>query len=314
MGQFDTFTQPARAAVLFARDEALRLQHDYIGTEHLLLGLLHDPDELAARALNSLGVELVNARLTVEQTIGRGPGPVLGQIDVTSDLRQVLTTALSESKSFDHHYVGTEHVLLGLVQDPGQGARRVLDALGLFSADIRSVIADLRLRPGSSSENGKPGAVVEPETDPFDRLSPLGLSALQHARAEAADLGHDHVGVIHLLIGLATEERGVACRILHDIGVVPERLRETVAFVLGPASPGSAEAGDPTPRLRSVLNLAANEASRLGHAEIGTGHLLLGLAHAGNHIAAGICETLGVRLVGVIPLLERTEGQGAALD
>ncbi len=136
--RFDKFTERARKALSLAQEEAQRLQHNYIGTEHLLLGLIREGDGVAAKVLGSLGVELDKARSSVESIIGRGDRVVLGEIGLTPRAKKVIELAVDEARRLHHHYLGTEHLLLGLVRE-GQGiAAGVLDNLGVSLEKVRT--------------------------------------------------------------------------------------------------------------------------------------------------------------------------------
>ena len=129
--RFDKFTVRARKALHLAQEEAQRLQHNYIGTEHLLLGLIREGDGVAAKVLNNLGVDLDKARSSVESVIGQGNRVVTGEIGLTPRAKKVIELAVDEARRLNHHYIGTEHLLLGLVRE-GEGiAAGVLESLGV---------------------------------------------------------------------------------------------------------------------------------------------------------------------------------------
>ena len=138
MGHFDKFTERARKVLSFSQEEAQRFGHDYIGTEHLLLGLLRERDGVAANVLRSLGVELEAVRNAVESIIGRGSRVVLGDIGLTPRAKKVMELAVDEARRLNHHYIGTEHLLLGLLRE-GEGiAAGVLRSLGLDLEHVRA--------------------------------------------------------------------------------------------------------------------------------------------------------------------------------
>ncbi len=136
MGKFPHFTDRAYHAVTLAEAEALGLRHNYVGTEHLLLGLLGIDDGAAAQVLTRLGVSAPEARSEIEQVIGRGSAPTAGQPPFTPRSKKVLELAHGEAKRLGHNYVGTEHLLLGLVRE-GEGlAAQILGRLGADRAGI----------------------------------------------------------------------------------------------------------------------------------------------------------------------------------
>jgi ATP-dependent Clp protease ATP-binding subunit ClpC len=117
---FERFTDSARRAVVHAREEARRLDHEHIGTEHLLLGLLHDDTEGSAQAFGNAGVRLDAARTQVEELTGRGAAPAEGEIPFTPRAKKVLELSLREALQLGHDYIGSEHIVLGLLRE-GEG-------------------------------------------------------------------------------------------------------------------------------------------------------------------------------------------------
>ena len=143
---FERFTDRARHSIVLAQVEARMLNHNYIGTEHILLGLVHEGEGPAARALTSLDVSLEAVRGEVEQIIGQGQAAPTGHIPFTPRAKKVLELALREALQLGHNYIGTEHILLGLVREGEGVAAQVLVALG---ADLdRTRQAVLRLLEG----------------------------------------------------------------------------------------------------------------------------------------------------------------------
>ena len=131
MDRFDKFTERARKVLTLAQEEAQRFNHNYIGTEHLLLGLVREGEGVAAKVLANLGVELNKVRTAVEFIIGRGDRTVVGEIGLTPRAKKVIELAVDEARRLNHHYIGTEHLLLGLVRE-GEGiAAGVLESLGV---------------------------------------------------------------------------------------------------------------------------------------------------------------------------------------
>ena len=129
--KFDRFTVRARKVLTLAQEEAQRLQHDYIGTEHLLLGLVREGEGVAAKVLTTLDVDLDAARERVEAIIGRGKHTVLGEIRLTPRAKKVIELAVDEAKRLNHDYIGTEHLLLGLLREGHGIGAGVLEDLGV---------------------------------------------------------------------------------------------------------------------------------------------------------------------------------------
>jgi ATP-dependent Clp protease ATP-binding subunit ClpC len=136
--RFDKFTERARKVLHLAQEEAQRLQHNYIGTEHLLLGLIREGEGVAAKVLRNLGVDLNEARSAVETIIGRGNRVVVGEVGLTPRAKKVIELAVDEARHLNHPYIGTEHLLLGLVRE-GQGiAAGTLEKLGVDLKKVRA--------------------------------------------------------------------------------------------------------------------------------------------------------------------------------
>jgi len=136
--RFEKFTERARKVLRLAQEEAQRFQHNYIGTEHLMLGLVREGEGVAAKVLASLGVDLEQVRRAVEDIIGRGDRIVLGEFGLTPRAKKVIEMAVDEARRLNHHYIGTEHLLLGLVGE-GEGiAAGVLESLGVDLEKVRT--------------------------------------------------------------------------------------------------------------------------------------------------------------------------------
>jgi len=136
--KFEKFTEHARRVIALAQEEAQRLNHNYMGTEHLLLGLIREGDGVAAKVLVELGVRPYEVRARVIHIIGRGDRIVLGDIGLTPRAKKVIELAVDESRRLNQHYVGTEHLLLGLVRE-GEGiAAKVLESLGVNLQRVRT--------------------------------------------------------------------------------------------------------------------------------------------------------------------------------
>jgi ATP-dependent Clp protease ATP-binding subunit ClpC len=158
---FERFTERARQVVVLAQDEARALKHNYIGTEHILLGLLREEEGLAARVLESLDITVEEVRAQVARIVGQGDEVTTGQIPFTPRAKKVLELALREALSLGHNYIGTEHILLGLVREnEGVAARILLD----FDADaekIRNEIIRMLSGPGRRQQGGGGGVPGE---------------------------------------------------------------------------------------------------------------------------------------------------------
>jgi ATP-dependent Clp protease ATP-binding subunit ClpC len=187
MDRFDKFTDRARKVLTLAQDEAQRFNHNYIGTEHLLLGLVREGEGVAARVLENMNVELPKVRTAVEFIIGRGDRPVVGEVGLTPRAKRVIELAIDEARRLGHNYIGTEHLLLGLVRE-GEGiAAGVLESLGVNLDKVRHEVIRVLSQstaagPGSSSSDTKRGSGSKTPT-----VDQLGINLTEAARAGKLD-------------------------------------------------------------------------------------------------------------------------------
>ena len=172
---FERFTDRARRVVVLAQEEARMLNHNYIGTEHLLLGLIHEGEGVAARALEAMGISLEVVRQQVEEIIGQGQEAPSGHIPFTPRAKKVLELSLREANQLGHEYIGTEHILLGLVREGDGVAAQVLVKLGADLNRVRQqVIELLRGQAGrSAAGQDRPAHRRERARPPDDVLARL---------------------------------------------------------------------------------------------------------------------------------------------
>jgi len=164
---FERFTERARLVVVLAQDEARGLKHNYIGTEHILLGLLREGEGLAARVLGSFDITVEEVRAQVARIVGQGEVVTTGQIPFTPRAKKVLELALREAISLGHDYIGTEHILLGIVREnEGVAARILLD----FDADAEKVRNEIVRMLSGKEPSGRTAEPVE-ATEAFPPVS-----------------------------------------------------------------------------------------------------------------------------------------------
>jgi ATP-dependent Clp protease ATP-binding subunit ClpC len=158
---FERFTERARQVIVLAQDEARALKHNYIGTEHLLLGLLREEEGLAARVLESFEITVEEVRAQVARIVGQGDEVTGGQIPFTPRSKKILELSLREAISLGHNYIGTEHILLGLMREGEGVAVQILLDLGAGPSTVRDEL--LRMLSGARGETGQPS---RPMRDP----------------------------------------------------------------------------------------------------------------------------------------------------
>ncbi|HYP39496.1 MAG TPA: ATP-dependent Clp protease ATP-binding subunit [Chloroflexia bacterium] len=289
--RFDKFTERARKVLQLAQEEAQRFNHNYIGTEHILLGLVREGDGVAARVLNNLGIELHKVRSAVEFIIGRGDRQVLGEIGLTPRAKRVIELAVDEARRLNHHYIGTEHLLLGLVRE-GEGiAAGVLESLGVSLEKVRGQVIEV-LKSSSGYSSGS-GGKTSSKTPYVDALG-TDLTALAAAGKLGPLVGRQKEieRVIQILsrrtknnpaligepgVGKTAIVEGLAQRIINN--EVPETLRgkRVLALDMGALVAGTKYRGEFEERLKKVVAEIKDSSSILFIDEL---HTLVGAGAA----------------------------------
>jgi ATP-dependent Clp protease ATP-binding subunit ClpC len=300
---FERFTERARQVVVLAQDEARALKHNYIGTEHILLGLLREEEGLAARVLDSLDITVEDVRANVARIVGQGEEVTTGQIPFTPRAKKVLELALREALSLGHNYIGTEHILLGLVREnEGVAARILLD----FDADaekIRNEIIRMLSGPGRRSQSGGSGAPAGAAGSPEAKKSSKLLDQFGRNLTKLATEGKldpvigRHTEVERMMqilvrrmknnpvligepgVGKTAVVEGLAQRI--SSGQVPDLLKDKQIYTLDLAAlvAGSKYRGEFEERLKKVMK------------EIGQrGDIILFIDELHNLVGAGAAE------------------------
>jgi ATP-dependent Clp protease ATP-binding subunit ClpC len=272
---FERFTDRARRVVVLAQEEARFLNHNYIGTEHILLGLLNEGEGIAAQALESLDIDLASVRDEVVKIIGQGQQSPSGHIPFTPRAKKVLELSLREALQLGHNYIGTEHILLGLIREGEGVAAQVLQQLGAELQKVRQTVIQLLSGPGGGEEqqpksSGSSGR--ESASTGSTVLDQFGRNYTQMAREGALDpvIGRTREieRVMQILsrrtknnpvligepgVGKTAIVEGLAQRIVSD--EVPENLRGKSLYTLdlGALVAGSRYRGDFEERLKKVL-------------------------------------------------------------
>jgi ATP-dependent Clp protease ATP-binding subunit ClpA len=292
-GPFERFNDRAKRVLAFAQDEAIRFKHNYIGTEHLLLGLVREGESVAANVLNSLGVELSKVRTAVEFIIGPGDAANMpsspSEITISPRTKKVIELAIDEARKLNHRHIGPEHLLLGLVRE-GQGiASGVIESLGVTLEKVRQqVLATLGKEVPEPATNVYSNILVQ--SGPFDLLDDAAKRVLSLAEEEARQMRHNWIGTEHMLIALARSD-GVAQRTLKELGVTLELARAGVFKAVPPAETEVTEV-TVTPRVKTLVGkaimLAAPQSDR-----VRPQHLLLALVADPNGIGSQVLTQLG---------------------
>jgi ATP-dependent Clp protease ATP-binding subunit ClpC len=268
---FERFTDRARRVVVLAQEEARMLNHNYIGTEHILLGLIHEGEGVAAKALESLGISLEGVRQQVEEIIGQGQQAPSGHIPFTPRAKKVLELSLREALQLGHNYIGTEHILLGLIREGEGVAAQVLVKLGADLNRVRQQVIQL-LSGYQGKEPAASGATGEAAPSTSLVLDQFGRNLTQAAREGKLDpvIGREKEieRVMQVLsrrtknnpvligepgVGKTAVVEGLSQKIVK--GEVPETLKDKQLYTLdlGALVAGSRYRGDFEERLKKVL-------------------------------------------------------------
>jgi len=168
--RFEKFSERARRVLSLAQEEAQRFNHNYIGTEHILLGLVRETEGVAARVLSNLNVELVKVRSAVEFIIGRGERPTPGEIGLTPRAKKVIELAVDEARRLNHHYIGTEHLLIGLMREGEGVAAGVLESLGVSLEKVRDETNRIIQSQSSGQSGSAPSSSRASRTPTLDEM------------------------------------------------------------------------------------------------------------------------------------------------
>ena len=182
--RFEKFSERARRVLSLAQEEAQRFNHNYIGTEHILLGLVRETEGVAARVLSNLGVDLSKVRSAVEFIIGRGERPAQGEIGLTPRAKKVVELAVDEARRMNHTYIGTEHLLIGLLREGEGVAAGVLESLSVTLDKVRSETHRILSQSSPQSSSGGSGAKSSTRTPTLDQL---GIDLTKAARDKKLD-------------------------------------------------------------------------------------------------------------------------------
>ena len=207
---FERFTEKAIKVIMLAQEEARRLGHNFVGTEQILLGLIGEGTGVAAKVLKSMGVNLKDARVEVEKIIGRGSGFVAVEIPFTPRAKRVLELSLEEARQLGHNYIGTEHLLLGLIREGEGVAARVLENLGVDLAKVRTqVIRMLGETAEVSAGGGGGGAKGSTKTPTLDEFGSNLTQLAGEAKLDPVVGRHNEIDRVIQILGRRTKNNPV---------------------------------------------------------------------------------------------------------
>jgi ATP-dependent Clp protease ATP-binding subunit ClpA len=278
---FERFTERARHVVVLAQEEARALMHSYIGTEHILLGLLREEEGLAARVLESLDISVERVRGQVVRIVGSGEEVTSGQIPFTPRAKKVLELALREALFVGHNYIGTEHILLGLVRENEGVAMQILADFGADDETIRNevlvILGVTRNEAKTVEVSLRTEFVTMSPEQRIERFTDRAKQTVAIAQREALALNHRNVRSEHLLLALASQEDGAAATVLASLNVTRDSVRELIEPRAATGADVPSEVTGFTIQAATVLDHALRAALRLGKNYVETEHILLSL-------------------------------------
>ncbi|MDB4677769.1 ATP-dependent Clp protease ATP-binding subunit [Synechococcus sp. AH-551-A21] len=206
---FERFTEKAIKVIMLAQEEARRLGHNFVGTEQILLGLIGEGTGVAAKVLKSMGVNLKDARVEVEKIIGRGSGFVAVEIPFTPRAKRVLELSLEEARQLGHNYIGTEHLLLGLIREGEGVAARVLENLGVDLAKVRTQVIRMLGETAEVGAGGGGGAKGSTKTPTLDEFGTNLTQLASEAKLDPVVGRHKEIDRVIQILGRRTKNNPV---------------------------------------------------------------------------------------------------------
>lgn len=302
--KFDKFTKRARRVLTFAQEEAQRLNHNYIGTEHILLGLIREEEGLAAKVLRDLGLDQTRVRQVIEEIVGRGQAAPGTRLSLTPRTKRVIELAVDEARRMGHHYIGTEHLLLGLIREGDGIAVNVLKSLGVSPDKVRSNLAKevMNASPTQTEQEKTPSSGKKRGESKTPLLDQLAVDLTQQAEENKLDpvIGRQKEieRVIQILsrrtknnpaligepgVGKTAIVEGLAQRIIQ--GQVPQQLlnKRVLQLDVGSLVAGTIYRGQFEERMKRVIDEIKGSKSILFIDEL---HMVVGAGAAGSAVDA----------------------------
>jgi len=290
---FERFTDRARKVMALANQEAQRFNHGYIGTEHILLGLVKEGSGVGATVLRNFNLDIKKIRLEVEKYVQSGPKMVTHPLPHTPLAKKAIEYAFEEAKALKHNYIGTEHLMLGLMhENEGSIALVILKNLGIKLDEVRSEI--LKLMGGGVRDDEEEKFVRLP----LERFTDRARKVMALANQEAQRFNHEYIGTEHILLGLIKEGGGVGATVLRNFNLDIRKIHlEVEKYVQSGPKMVTTDRLPESPRAKKAIEYAFEEAKALNHNYVGTEHLMLGLLHENEgSIALVILKNLGIKL------------------
>jgi ATP-dependent Clp protease ATP-binding subunit ClpA len=307
------FTNRVRTVLAKAREEAVRLRHEYVGTEHILLGIIREGEGVSVTVLENLRVDFDAVEQMIEAQVKRGKTtyPTGPDLPYTSRAKKVLELAMAEARGLDHSYVGTEHLLLGLLREEKGLAGEVLLQSGvtyeLARAETARILGTDRDAPmhisSLATRRVARAARTDRELDDAARgsdmsISPRVMALLNMAHEEAADRAQPGIDVDHIVLAMLRSREGAAIAILENLGANIGALCGALASAAarGTDSLSTERRLDYTPALQRLIQHATEECELDATPELGTQHILIATFRTGSSRASELLTAAGVTL------------------
>jgi ATP-dependent Clp protease ATP-binding subunit ClpA len=309
------FSNHARTVIFFAQEEAGRLGESFVSTEHLLLGILKQPESIGFRLLESIGVPPSRLRSELDEAIEHGTGRAGAEMQLTPLAKRTIDLAYDEARKLSDNFIGSEHLLLALIRQD-QGLASI--ALARFDASLekaRSTVKTLRRTlptPHPTLAETSRLAALGAESS-VRRFTERARRVVFFAQEEASQLGQNEVAAEHLLLGLLRESDSLAARVLDRLGVSRDELRNGIKRRT-PSATGRPLSPDLQLSLHGsqVIAQAREEAQQLQNPFVGTEHLLLGFVREGTGLTGELLRELGLTLEAVRLCVVQIQNEGQA--
>lgn len=298
MSSWEPFTERARRSITLAQEEANRLGSNFIGTEHILLGIISEGENLAAKVLGSLGITLAKVRDDVVALVERADQTVQQEMVFTPRAKRVIELAFEEARLLNHNYIGTEHLLLGLAREGECVAARVLTRLGAGAAQLRTTILGLLGAGHAEAALRATEVLARPFDPPTERVTITAAHAIIAAKESAMRAGRRIYDVEHLLYGIAHVQDSPASGILAGNNAAPETIRQHL-----PKGTENRELNErevlPSAAVGLCFQKAFGQMASMSRLMLDTELLLFALVDAGDHRGMEILKALGADIEGI---------------
>ncbi len=293
---FERFTDRARKVFALANREAQRFNHECVGPEHIFLGMLAESAGGGFEIFKVLAVDLSKAQVEVEKFIKPGPNMVtIGGIPRSSAAARVIRYAEEERKNLGHQWLGTEHLLLGLLREENGIPAKVLIGLGVKESDVRQAVEERSKLKAKTEKGGLSGDAMERPGLSYQKFTDSACKVMALANQEAHRFNHEYIGTEHLLLGIAKEGSSTGALVLRKFDIDLRKVRIEVEKLVEPGLTmvTTGKLGL-TPRAKKVIEYAIEEASNRNYNYVGTEHLLLGLFGEKYGVAAQLLHNFGL--------------------